>query len=275
MIFLRWRKRQTVPMNREQRDQQLFDQIAAHYARKDRVPSSAVARKTQLFFALQPLLAERANLGTVVEIGCGIGAPARYLHGYYERYIGIDHSPEMIRMAAVYNKGNPRAHFIAGNIKAIDLPHTADLIFADGALHHMTNLDDVMAHLASIAKPGAFLVAREPQNGNPLIQALRRLRATVDSAYSEEQIYFSEAQIIELFQRHGLTDLRTDFQGFFIPPFAQVVINPQRLTTPLSCLAGHIDKWLQAHLSRTLKKLSFNIVAIGVFPKSSPPGERA
>lgn len=252
----------------ELRDQELFDQIAAHYARKDVVQSSALARRSQLLAAMEPVLARVPDLGTLVDVGCGVGAPALYLHGRYQRYIGIDQSPEMIEAAHIFNREQGGAEFKAANVKTAVLPaNTADVILSVGALHHMTGLDEVMARLVEIAKPGAHFVVIEPQNGNPLIQFMRWLRGKVDKGYSTDQIFFSEEELVALFRRHGVSDLVVAFQGFTTPPFAQVILNPQALFVPLSRLAIRLDGWLHHRLRRPLQKLSFNIVLTGTFTK--------
>jgi len=252
----------------EQTDRALFNRIACFYARKDSYIPSSLARRSQLLSALKPILDERCNLGTIVEVGCGIGASAKYLVGCYERYIGIDQSEEMVKAARMFNQGNAGVEFIAENIKSKDLPqNVADVILSVGALHHMTELEDVIASLAGIAKPGAFLVAREPQNGNPLIQMMRRIRGIIDPTYSRGQIFFSEQALKELLTKNDITDLSIDFQGFLTSPFAQVVLRPQFLFVPLSRIATQVDPWLKANLPRPLKKLSFDIVAIGRFDK--------
>lgn len=254
-------------MTREQADRDLFDRIARRYAQKDIVASSAMARKSQLLAAIRPVLDQLSSLGTIVDIGCGVGAPARYLAGHYERYIGIDQSEEMIKAAIVFNRSNPKAEFIAENVKSRDLPqNVADVILSDGVLHHITELDEALDALVRIAKPGAFLVVREPQNGNPLLQAMRWIRGIVDASYSREQIFFSEASLRELLS-HNVTDIAVEFQGFLSTPFAQVVMHPQFLSVPLCRAAISIDRWLDARLPAPLKKLSFNIIVIGRFKK--------
>jgi len=175
----------------------------------------------------------------------------------------------MIKAAVLFNQGNPRAEFIARNVKSGDLPrNVADVILSDGALHHITELEETMDSLVRIAKPGAFLVVREPQNDNPLLQMMRWIRGIVDSSYSREQIFFSEGDLRDLFANHGITDLSVEFQGFLTPPFAQVVMYPQVLIVPLSRVAVRIDSWLNAHLPGFLKRFSFNIVVVGRFVKS-------
>ncbi len=255
-------------MTREERDKALFNKIAGNYARKDSCRSSALARRSKLTSILKPVLAMRPNLGTLVDIGCGVGGPAKYLAGNYERYIGIDHSEELIAAARIFNLGNPKADFIAASVKSKELPqNVADVILADGALHHMTELATVMASLARIAKPGAFVVAIEPQNANPFIRGMRWLRGFLDPTYSREQIFFSQGDLRDLFSGAGITDLSFAYQGFFSTPFAEVVMAPQALAVPFSQLASFLDRWLQENLPAAMKRISFNIVATGRFPE--------
>lgn len=255
-------------MNRESRDQTLYDAIAAKYMRKDLVPSSAMARKSQLFAAIKPVLQKRGNLGTIVDIGCGIGAPGVFLNGRYAHYIGLDQSAEMIEAGKQFNQDLENVTLIADNVKASSVPdNTADLILVVGALHHMTGLDDVMQSMVRMAKPGADFVIIEPQNGNPLIQFMRWIRTKIDATYSEEQIFFSEQELLDLLQRHGVKQLNIAYHGFLATPFAQVIINPQIISVPLSRFAIWIDSWLNHHLRGPLRKLSFNIVLTGTFNK--------
>lgn len=258
-------------MTREQRDKSLFNQIAGRYARKESSASSALARKSKLLSIMKPVLAVRPNLGTIVDIGCGIGGPANYLAGHYDRYIGIDHSDELIAAAKLFNQNNPKAEFITASIKSQELSRNiADVILSDGALHHMTELDLVMKSLVGIAKPGAFIVAIEPQNANPFIRGMRWVRGFLDSTYSREQLFFSREYLRDLFSAAGITDLAVDYQGFFSTPFAEVVMVPQALFIPLSRRASSLDRWLQGNLPPALKKFSFNIVVTGRFPEPRP-----
>ncbi len=251
---------------RELADQALFDKIAGQYARKDSIASSSLARRALLLSAIQPVLDEQPNLGTIVEIGCGVGAPAQYLINCYEHYVGIDQSEVMIEAARLFNQGNPKARFLVSNVKSADLPtDMVDTILSVGALHHMTELDEVMASLVRMARPGACFVVIEPQNGNPLIQLLRWLRGTMDPSYSSDQIYFSERDLTDLLRGHGIRDLLVEFQGFLSPPFAQVVLFPQALFAPLSRAASRTDLWLASALPNPLKRLSFNIIVRGRF----------
>lgn len=255
-------------MSRETRDQQLFDEIAASYAKKDVVASSAIAREYRILCAVEPILAQQDDLGTVVDIGCGVGAPAKFLNGRYQKYIGVDQSAELVEAGQTFTDEFDNVEFVVGNAKETGLPNNvADVVLIIGALHHMTEMDEVLQEAQRIAKPGAYFAIIEPQNGNPLIQGMRWLRARMDGSYSEEQIYFSEAELSSLFTRNGLSDLHVHYYGYASTPFAQVVLNPQAITISLSRFSVQMDRWFAAHLPRTLERFSFDIAVTGSFPK--------
>lgn len=254
-------------MSREHEDRLLFNRIAQKYAHKDTAISSALARKDQLLTAMQQAEGESAPWGVIVDVGCGVGAPALYLQGQYQKYLGIDQSPEMIEAAKVFHRDNAQAEFFADNVKETQLPpRSADAILSIGALHHMTELDKVMHSLVSIAKPKAKFIVIEPQNGNPLIQFMRWMRGIIDKGYSTEQIFFAESELVDLFTRHGITDLKISYQGYFSTPFAQVIASNNKLLVALARLSIRMDNWLQSHLRGPLQKLSFDIIITGVFP---------
>jgi ubiquinone/menaquinone biosynthesis C-methylase UbiE len=255
-------------MSIEEKDRALFDQIAVKYIRKDLASSSSLPRKRRILKALHPLIAKSPRLGTIVDIGCGGGVAAGYLDSHYDRYIGIDQSNEMIEFGRKLFNKNPRVEFIAANIKADNLPpDVADVILSVGALHHMTEIDEVMQSLARMAKPGAFMVALEPQNQNPAVRLMRWIRGIVDSTYSEDQTFFSPQQLHDIFAKNGLSDISISYYGYFTPPFAEIIFSPQMLAVPLSRLAAACDDWLEDHLFNPLNKLSFGLIASGRFKK--------
>src|SRR5262249_50848736 len=68
-----------------------------------------------------------------------------------------------------------------------------DLVFACAALHHTLKYPGALEELARIMKPGARLVLCETWGGNPLLNAARRVRATLGGEAEEqvEDIIFS------------------------------------------------------------------------------------
>jgi len=250
----------------EKADRQLFDRISDHYAKKDIVASTRAARQAIVARAVRPIVQKFDTLGTVVDIGCGIGAQAEYLDGAFERYIGIDYSRELVEIGRRRYGGRSNVEFVVANIKDRPLPeNTADTILAVGALHHVTELGSVMESLAWLAKPGAKLIAIEPQRGNPVVQMMRWIRIKVDSNYSPDQHFFSRAEVDRLLIDHGLKDIDLEYQGFLTPPFAQVGIRPQWIFGPLSSLARGLEPVVEAVLQGPLGILSWNIVAYARF----------
>lgn len=249
--------------HREFSDQELFERIADDYARKDIIPSTMIARADIIRRAVKPLMAGGENLGVLVDVGCGVAAQALYLDGTFERYIGIDYSSSLISIGRDLTAALDNVELIAANIKSAEVPENiADTILVVGALHHMTDLDDVMATLRRVSKPGGRLVAIEPQSANWLIQGLRRVRMKLDRNYSAEQHFFTKHEMEEVLRKADINDIRVDYQGFLTPPFAQVVLNPQALFGPVSRLVTNLEGAAQAILPGPL---SWNLVAYGRF----------
>lgn len=250
------------------RDKALFGRIAEKYARKDLARSSALVRQRQLDFALRPILASGAVLGTNVEIGCGVGAPARHLAGAYRRYVGVDQSEEMTAAARRFNAGNAAARFVVGDAATIDLASVrADLVLAVGALHHMADVGAVLRNLRRFVAPGAWFAAVEPHSTNPVIQALRRARGRVDPAYSHEQHFFARGELEGLLRCHDLSDIEAVCEGYFSTPFAQVVLPVQGVAAPLASAAVRLDEVLARRLPGMLRRLSWNVIIRARWPR--------
>jgi len=257
----------SIDPQQEARDRALFDRISQAYARKDVTPSSRLARQYTLQYALGPALEKVGDHGHLVEFACGAAAPARHLRGRYRAYTGIDYSENLIEAARQFHHDNPAARFIASNIKDVDLgADRADLVFAVGALHHMTEWDKVFSALHRLARPGAYFVAVEPLAENPVVQTLRWVRAKVDSSYSADQHYFSLTELRDLCESNGLVDVETACQGFFSPPFAEVILPVQPITRSLSQASVWIDRLLDRTLPDRMKRVSWNVVVRGRFP---------
>ncbi|MBI2024693.1 MAG: methyltransferase domain-containing protein [Candidatus Harrisonbacteria bacterium] len=244
-------------------DRALFDRIAVEYGKKDILASSRLARRYQLERAVKPILKERKNLGTLIDLGCGIGAPAKYLSGKYEKYIGLDYSEKMVEAGKIFHSGNTKVDFFPQDVTNIQLPeNSADVVLGVGILHHipMAELDKTLQSARTVVKSGGFLVFIEPQRGNPLIQATRWLRSRVDASYSSDQHFFSKKELADLLDRNGFTDYQLEFQGFFSKPLAQVALRPQWLATPISWKMVMIDKVLDRFLPWPLRLLSWDII---------------
>ena len=253
---------------REQEDRKLFDSIAQQYAKKDQVLSSKIARKYQLMRVVEPLIGSEAPAGCLLEIGCGSAASAGFLKDFYLHYIGIDHSAQMIEVAKSLNQGNKAVRFIHANAREkFKLDTRVDVVLAVGVLHHIIELDQVFSALKECVVPDAHFYALEPSAANPIVQGLRSIRARVDSGYSADQIYFKDSELRELLHRNGLSSIEIIPQGFFTPPFAQVVIDPQLVSVPLAKLAVCLDQIIDKYCCKLFSPLSWNYCIRARFPK--------
>jgi len=259
----------------EAQDRELFDRIASDYSRKDVTPSSRIARRDMLLRAVAPALARHGgSLGTVVELGCGVAASAVYLNGRFKEYVGIDHAPEMIEAARCFTASVPHVSLIAANAKATDLPaNSADTVLMMGVLHHVIDHDALMSEVLRIAKPGAAFICVEPHRGNPIIQGLRKIRAKVDSHYSDQQHFFARRELSDLLSRYDIGDLKLHYFTLLSQPFAQVILNPQFCTVPLSHLACALDPFLERLLVGELGRLTWQIAVTGTLGFGKGPKE--
>ena len=253
---------------REASDRELFDTIAERYGAKDLAPSSRPARRWRLeqtIFAVPVDFFER-----VLEIGCGAGFGAEYLRGRYNEYIGIDHSQRLIEMAARENSGEG-VHFEATSVADFGPPGRFDLIFMVGVLHHLEDVARSMETMAQWLEPGGYLVANEPQPANPLIRAARRARARIDGSYDGKQKQISAGELSALFEGAGLEEIAITPQGFVSTPFAEVVLKPYAVMTPLARVACMVDGLFERRSGSWSDALSWNLIGCGRAP-ASPAG---
>lgn len=253
-------------ISHELSDRELFDRIADQYSLKDIILSTQYSRQSVVRRAVKPVIEAEGQIGTLVDVGCGIGAQAKYLDGSFEEYIGIDYSSNLIGIGEEMFKDDNNINFIIANIKDRDLPDcTADAILVVGALHHMVDIKEVMIALQRLAKPGCHLIAIEPQRGNPFVQLMRKIRMRIDSSYSADQHFFSCQEMLDLLDFVPMSEKRVEYQGFLTPPFAQVGIRPQFLFQPLSLFACALEPTIEKICIGPLRKLSWNAVAYGRF----------
>lgn len=95
-----------------------YDVVAAAYATNlwDELTKKPLDRHLLRRFA------EEVDGGPVVEVGCGPGQVARYLHGLGVDVSGTDLSPEMVRTAAALSPGLP---FRVADLRALDVADAA------------------------------------------------------------------------------------------------------------------------------------------------------
>jgi ubiquinone/menaquinone biosynthesis C-methylase UbiE len=93
-----------------------------------------------------------------LEIGCGRGAFARLLAQRSDHVVGIDLSPEMLRIAREQSSGYHNIEYVQADVMTLDLlPNHFDCIASIATLHHLS-LDAVLPRLKAALKPGGVLL---------------------------------------------------------------------------------------------------------------------
>lgn len=95
-------------------------------------------------------------LGTALDAACGTGRHAAYLVSLGHEVIGVDCTPEMLDVAKAKA---PSARFEMGDITALPLPaNSVDLVVCTLALTHFNRLDQPLAEIARVVRPGGRVV---------------------------------------------------------------------------------------------------------------------
>ena len=241
-------------------DQELFNRIAAAYIRKDILPAHRLARINRLEQTMS-ILPVSGKID-ILEVGCGAGFSADYLSGRYRRYLGIDYSRELIKYANKYNLRDG-VEFRATDITELKTSDRFDLVLMIGVLHHVALIPRFMESSLKFLKPLGWVVANEPNQGNPAVRIVRKIRKKVDSHYSASQRSFSGSQLIEIFEASGLSMIQSRPQGIFSTPFAEIIMPMQKVTTLMSRYACLFDKILEKKGFEATWCMSWNIIVAG------------
>lgn len=97
-----------------------------------------------------------ARVETAVDVGCGTGTFARLLAARAERVLGLDLSPEMIRVARERSAAYPNIEYRVANVLESDLP-ACDCIASIATLHHM-ELEPILRKFKAALRPGGTLL---------------------------------------------------------------------------------------------------------------------
>lgn len=212
----------------ELEDKSLFNRIADDYSKKDTYPITKLARKHEIEMLLYIINSKykKSKFDNVIEIGCGVGANSEYLMPFVNNYTGVDYSSELIKIAKQkYQKQNIK--FICKNVKDIELNEVFDLIIGVGFLHHIAGIDKILKKIKTIGNDNSIYLFAEPQNGNPLINLMRKMRKLMDKNYSKNQKYFSKKELSDILTRNGYCIELIRYHIYLSGPFSQIILKPR------------------------------------------------
>lgn len=170
--------------------------FAAHAEQWDAIRSLHVA-ESEVEAAMRRAL-DTEDIGRLVDIGTGTGRMLELFGGEAEDSIGIDRSPEMLRLARakLAAAGLEQADIRQGNMYALALPSGgADTVILHQVLHYAQQPAAAIAEAARLLAPGGRLLIADFAAHQ--CEELRSQNAHARLGFSDEQIgeWFSEARI--------------------------------------------------------------------------------
>ena len=179
----------------ENRTRESYDRIAEEYARR---LSSELRDKPFDRDMLDRFAANIERDGLVCDAGCGPGHVARYLHDRGTNVVGLDVSPEMIRVARVLN---PELRFVEGTMTS--LPFENESLAGIVAFYSIVNLAAPDIDVAfremhrTLRDDGVVLAAFH------ISDETRELDEMWDIAVALTFFFYTTATIVELFEAAG------------------------------------------------------------------------
>lgn len=144
-------------------------------------------------------------LGTLVDIGTGTGRMLELLGDRAEHAIGVDRSPEMLRLARAKLAGSDvAADLRQGDMDALPLANeTADCVVLHHLLHFAHTPDRTVREAARLLRPGGRLLVID--FASHAHEALRSEHAHVRLGFDDRQMtgWFADAGL-EMAQRRSL-----------------------------------------------------------------------
>lgn len=154
--------------------------------------------------------------GLVADLGCGPGHVAAYLHGQGVEMVGVDLSPEMVRVAS---RLNPGLRFQIGDLRQPDFPDASLAgVVAFYVIVHLApaDLGPVFRQMRRVLAPGGLALLAF-HIGDQLVH----LDELFDAPVSLDFQFHDPREVVEALQSAGLTVIehveREPYEGVEYP----------------------------------------------------------
>lgn len=138
----------------EEKVQQVFGERAASYV------NSSLHTDLETLSRVRDMCGD-LNGRTVLDVATGTGHTALFLAPYAQGVIGLDLTPQMLRLAqkASAENGTRNVEWVRGNVNALPFPDGSfDVVCSRRAPHHFPDLDRALREMARVLKDGGVMV---------------------------------------------------------------------------------------------------------------------
>lgn len=155
----------------------------------------------------------------VLEVGCGQGHLTKAIAERGIDIVGVDANPQVPEVA-----GSDRVqHMLAERLEFDD--DTFDVILSVHAIEHIPPLEEALAEMARVLKPGGtavFIYPAEPIKGLYAIPTSIILHRTPFKAREVHCHKLSPSKVRQMFEPLGMTQTAREFSLLMSPQFASV-----------------------------------------------------
>lgn len=166
-----------------------------------------------------PILAEleKESFHDVLDCGCGTGSMIQLLHEKYpdKHYVGLDLTPEMIRVAQAKRLSNTK--FIVGDSE--NLPFTEesfDAVICSNSFHHYPNPQNFFDSTYQVLRKGGRLILRDYTSSDFIVWLMNHLELPLANLTGHGDVKICKVtEFIAMAEKSGFTVLTMEKQKGF------------------------------------------------------------
>ncbi len=110
-----------------------------------------------------------------LEIGCGTGNFTQVFAGTGAKLLSVDISPDLLECARRRGLPTEQVQFVCKRFEECEIDGPFDAVIGSSVLHHL-DIEDALAKIFRLLKPGGWLSFAEPNMLNPQVFAERKFR---------------------------------------------------------------------------------------------------
>lgn len=143
-------------ISHEEKDKMFHRQTAAEYDQN-------IVKKALVYHDIffEPWLKQISG-GVLLDYGSGTGCLTERILPYTSKYIGIDHSKEMLEIARK-KVSSRKAKFVLGNCLKLPFKNESfDAVVCQGIFHHISGIEKGLKEVIRVSRPSADIFISEP-----------------------------------------------------------------------------------------------------------------